>query len=111
MIVTKEEQRKRMEESVGAVCARMGCKALRVKGSNYCLPHQLKSAAAAKAETKREVVTVLKKEQVRIATSTRGNCDLCGFAISAGDEYRQKGGVGAHQVCLAGAAAILGGSR
>lgn len=111
MIVTKEEQRKRMAAAVGSICARMGCEGRRVEGSQYCLTHLLKSAAATKAERKREVVTVLKKEQVRIAQATRGNCDLCGFAISAGDEYRQRGGVAAHQVCLAGAAAILGGGR
>lgn len=109
--MTKEEQRKRLEESIGAICSRMGCQALRIKGSQYCLTHLLKSAAASKAERKKEIVKLLKTEQVRIAQATRGNCDLCGFAISAGDEYRQRGGVGAHQVCLAGAAAILGGGR
>ena len=109
--MTKEEQRQRMAESVGAICSRMGCKALRIKASQYCLTHLLKSAAAAKAQTKKEVVKVLKGERIRKAATAMGNCDLCGYAISAGDEYRQRGGVAAHQVCLAGAAAILGGGR
>ena len=113
MIVTKEEERQRMVAAVGSVCARWGCDALRLEGSRYCMSHQLKAAAAGsgKAERKKEVLKALKGQQVRVAQAARGNCDLCGYAISTGDEYRAHRGVAAHQLCFSGAAALIGGGN